>query len=65
MGQAKSNNVGSGIGGHRRKTIAGGLLVLAPVVLAYMVLKLLFNVIDGVLQPGKEAGLLFQVARPS
>ena len=62
MRQAKSDNIGRIMGDHLRKTIGGGLLVLVSVVLAYMVLKLLFNVIDGVLQAGIEAVLGTTVA---
>ena len=40
-----------GIGGHLRRALVRGLFVLIPVVLTYMVLKLLFDVVDGVLQP--------------
>ena len=40
-----------GIGGHLRRAFVRGLFVLIPVVLTYMVLKLLFDIVDGVLQP--------------
>jgi len=40
-----------GIGGHLRRALVRGLFVMIPVVLTYMVLKLLFDVVDGVLQP--------------
>jgi len=38
-------------GRHIRRSVIGGLLLLIPVVLTYMVLKLLFETIDGVLKP--------------
>ena len=59
-----------GIGGHLRRAFVRGLFVLIPVVLTYMVLKLLFDIVDGVLQPLVEGifgsrvpglGLLFLV----
>lgn len=59
-----------GIGGHLRRAFVRGLFVMIPVVLTYMVLKLLFDVVDGVLQPLVESafgsripglGLLFLV----
>ena len=40
-----------GIGGHLRRAFVRGLFVMIPVVLTYMVLKLLFDIVDGVLQP--------------
>ena len=43
-----------GIGGHLRKAFVRGLFVMIPVVLTYMVLKLLFDIVDGVLQPVVE-----------
>ena len=46
-----------GIGGHLRRALVRGLFVMIPVVLTYMVLKLLFDVVDGVLQPLVEKGL--------
>ena len=61
----------NGIGGHLRRAFVRGLFVLIPVVLTYMVLKLLFDIVDGVLQPLVEAvfgsrvpglGLLFLAA---
>ena len=45
-----------GIGGHLRRAFVRGLFVMIPVVLTYMVLKLLFDVVDGVLQPLVEKG---------
>ncbi len=45
-----------GIGGHLRRSFVRGLFVLIPVVLTYMVLKLLFDIVDGVLQPLVEIG---------
>lgn len=59
-----------GIGGHLRRAFVRGLFVMIPVVLTYMVLKLLFDIVDGVLQPVVEEafgsripglGLLFLV----
>ena len=41
----------SAIGQHLRRTFVGGMLTLVPVVLTYMVLKFVFNTIDGVLRP--------------
>ena len=46
-----------GIGGHLRRALVRGLFVMIPAVLTYMVLKLLFDVVDGVLQPLVEKGL--------
>ena len=45
-----------GIDGHLRGAFVRGLFVMIPVVLAYMVLKLLFDIVDGVLQPLVERG---------
>lgn len=39
---------------HFRRTLIAGLLLLVPVVITYLVLRLLFNFVDGVLQPGIE-----------
>ena len=59
-----------GIGGHLRGAFVRGLFVMIPLVLTYMVLKLLFDIVDGVLQPLVEGafgsripglGLLFLV----
>ena len=59
-----------GIGGHLRRAFVRGLFVMIPAVLTYMVLKLLFDIVDGVLQPLVESafgsripglGLLFLV----
>ena len=41
----------SAIGQHLRRTFVGGMLTIVPVVLTYMVLKFVFNTIDGVLRP--------------
>ena len=38
-------------GRHIRRSVIGGLLLLIPVVLTYMVLKFLFDAIDGVFKP--------------
>ena len=40
-----------GVAGHLRGAFVRGLFVMIPVVLTYMVLKLLFDIVDGVLQP--------------
>ena len=41
----------SAIGQHLRRTFVGGMFTLVPVALTYMVLKFVFNSIDGVLRP--------------
>lgn len=46
---------------HFRRTLIAGLLLLMPVVLTYLVLRLLFNFVDGVLQPGIEKILGSQI----
>ncbi|MBI2872188.1 MAG: DUF502 domain-containing protein [Chloroflexi bacterium] len=40
-----------------RRIFIAGLIIVVPVVITYMVLQLVFNVIDGVLQPPLEAAL--------
>ena len=45
-----------GFGGHLRRAFVRGLFVMIPLVLTYMVLKLLFDIVDGVLQPVVETG---------
>ena len=42
------------ITGHLRGTMIGGLLLLVPIILTYVVLKWLFDAIDGLLQPAIE-----------
>ena len=41
---------------HILRTMGTGLLLLLPVVLTYLLLRLLFDAIDGILQPAVEAG---------
>ncbi|MDO8751624.1 MAG: DUF502 domain-containing protein [Dehalococcoidia bacterium] len=43
--------LGKRVRAHFRRTIITGLLLLVPVVLTYLVLRLLFNFLDGILQP--------------
>jgi uncharacterized membrane protein len=40
------------IAGHFTRTLGAGLLLLVPVGITYLVLKFLFDAIDGILQPG-------------
>ena len=54
MVRSISEFVGTRIGGHLRKTTVGGLFVLVPMVVTYVVLKFLFDAIDGLLQPAIE-----------
>ena len=49
--ETTSSKFFSVIGQHLRRTFLGGLLILVPVVLTYMVLNFVFNAIDGVLRP--------------
>ena len=46
-----------GIRSHLRKTLLAGSLLLIPVALTYLVLRFIFDVVDGVLQPGVEWAL--------
>ena len=39
---------------HVRRTLLAGSLLLIPVALTYLVLRFIFDVVDGVLQPGVE-----------
>ena len=41
---------------HFPRTMGTGLLLLVPVMLTFLVLRLLFDAIDGILQPAVEAG---------
>ena len=41
--------------GHFTKTLGAGLLLLVPIGITYFILKLLFDTLDGILQPGLEA----------
>jgi len=43
------------ITGHFTRTLGTGLLLVVPVGITYLVLKLLFDTIDGILQPGIQA----------
>jgi len=47
--------IGRKLTGHFTRTLGAGLLILVPLMISYLVLKLLFDAIDGVLQPGIEA----------
>lgn len=49
--ETASSKIFSVIGQHLRRTFVGGLLILVPVVLTYMVLNFVFTSIDGVLRP--------------
>ncbi|MSP78808.1 MAG: DUF502 domain-containing protein [Dehalococcoidia bacterium] len=48
---AKNTSARGGISAHFRGTLVAGLLLLVPVVITYVMLSLLFNTIDGILQP--------------
>ncbi|MBM3941781.1 MAG: DUF502 domain-containing protein [SAR202 cluster bacterium] len=47
----------SKVTGHFTRTLGAGLLLLVPVGITYLVLKFLFDAIDGLLQPAIEAFL--------
>ncbi|MBI2166143.1 MAG: DUF502 domain-containing protein [Chloroflexi bacterium] len=51
----KRPSVGQSLVRHFRSTLVAGLLLLVPVVITYLVLRLLFTSIDSLLQPGVEA----------
>ena len=55
MGNANHNSIIRKIANNIRRKIIAGLLFLLPIAITYLVLKFLFNVIDGILQPGFEA----------
>jgi uncharacterized membrane protein len=42
---------------HIRKTLIAGSLLLIPIALTYMVLRLIFDLVDGVLEPGVDWAL--------
>jgi uncharacterized membrane protein len=44
------------LGKHLRTVFITGLLILVPVVITYLVLRLVFNFVDGILQPAIEQG---------
>lgn len=43
-----------GLSGHIRRTLVTGALMLVPVALTYLVLRLIFDLVNGVLQPAVE-----------
>ncbi len=43
-----------GLSGNIRRTLVTGALMLVPVALTYLVLRLIFDLVNGVLQPGVE-----------
>lgn len=43
-----------GLSGHIRRTLVTGALMLVPVALTYLVLRLIFDLVNGVLQPSVE-----------
>jgi len=51
----------SGFLNHTRRTMITGLLILVPVVITYLVLRLLFDFLDGVLQPAIRTALGFEI----
>lgn len=55
MKKTDKPSVGRKRTGHFKRTMVSGLLLLVPVVITYLVLRLLFNFADGILQPGIEA----------
>ena len=55
MSEDKHNSIIRKIANNIRRKIIAGLLFLLPIAITYLVLKFLFNVIDGILQPGFEA----------
>ncbi len=55
--EAFFDRLGSILTGHLRKTMVAGVLILVPLVLTYLVLKLVFEFIDGVLQPYIEQAI--------
>ncbi|MBI4297266.1 MAG: DUF502 domain-containing protein [Chloroflexi bacterium] len=55
MEQVVRVSIGRKILGHFEKTLIAGLLILVPVVATYLILRLVFNFLDGILQPGVEA----------
>jgi uncharacterized membrane protein len=55
MERASNRSLKRRLAGHLTRTVGTGLLILVPVMIAYLVLRLLFDAIDGILQPGVEA----------
>lgn len=55
MERASNRSLKRRLAGHLTLTLGAGLLLLLPVIIAYLVLRLLFDAIDGILQPGVEA----------
>ena len=51
MARAKRGSLGSSIWSHLGKVFVAGILVIAPVLVTYLILRLAFNVIDDALQP--------------
>ncbi|MFH1142000.1 MAG: DUF502 domain-containing protein [Chloroflexota bacterium] len=51
MNREARPHIGRKFTAHFRRTIITGLLLLMPVVLTYLLLKLLFDFVDGILQP--------------
>ena len=43
-----------GLSGNIRRTLVTGSLMLVPVALTYLLLRLIFDLVNGVLQPGME-----------
>ena len=46
------NNLRRSIGSHFRRTLVSGLLLLIPVALTYVIIRFLFDLVDGFLRPG-------------
>lgn len=55
MEQSPRTSPTRGLGRHVKTSFTTGLLVLVPVVLTYVVLRFVFDLIDGVLQPEIES----------
>ena len=51
------NRIGRTLTSHLRTTMVAGVLILVPLVLTYLVLRLVFDFIDGVLQPAIEQAI--------
>ena len=48
------NNVRRSIGSHFRRSLISGLLLLIPVALTYVIIRFLFDLVDGFLGPWIE-----------
>ena len=48
------NSIGHSLGGHIRRSLVSGLLLLLPVALTYLIIRFVFDLTDGVLRPWIE-----------